>query len=79
MANRPAPFRQVELTRALKAAKAADVSVRIEIEGGKLTLEDAWRHGASRDNGSRWKAEELGEVVDALIAEGADPEPVYGT
>jgi NAD(P)-dependent dehydrogenase (short-subunit alcohol dehydrogenase family) len=50
-----------------------------EIDGSRLTLEDAWRHGATRDAGRRWDAAELGEVVDALIAEGAQPEPVYGT
>ena len=49
-----------------------------ESDGGKLTLEEAWNHGASRDKGSRWEAAELGEVVDALIAEGNVPEPVYG-
>jgi NAD(P)-dependent dehydrogenase (short-subunit alcohol dehydrogenase family) len=64
----------------LASEAAAHVTGRMfEIEGGKLTLEDAWRHGASRDNGSRWNAAELGPVVDALIAEGASPEPVYGT
>jgi NAD(P)-dependent dehydrogenase (short-subunit alcohol dehydrogenase family) len=63
----------------LASDAAAHVTGRVfEIDGGKLTLEDAWRHGASRDKGSRWEAHELGDVVDALIAEGAKPEPVYG-
>ena len=64
----------------LASEEAGHVTGRVfEIEGGKLTLEDAWRHGASRDNGSRWSAADLGEVVDALIAEGAVPEKVYGS
>jgi NAD(P)-dependent dehydrogenase (short-subunit alcohol dehydrogenase family) len=63
----------------LASEAAGHVTGRVfEIDGGRLTLEDAWRHGASRDKGSRWDAAELGEVVDALIAEGATPEPVYG-
>jgi NAD(P)-dependent dehydrogenase (short-subunit alcohol dehydrogenase family) len=63
----------------LASEAAGHVTGRVfEIDGGKLTLEDAWRHGASRDNGSRWDAADLGVVVDALIAEGATPEPVYG-
>ena len=63
----------------LASEAAGHVTGRVfEIDGGKLTLEDAWRHGASRDKGSRWDAAELGEIVDTLIAEGADPEPVYG-
>ncbi|WP_310528614.1 SDR family oxidoreductase [Nocardioides sp.] len=50
----------------------------LEIEGGKLTLEDGWRHGASRDLGRRWQAGEVGDAVRAMAAEGAEPEPVYG-
>lgn len=50
----------------------------IEIEGGKLTLEDGWRHGASRDLGRRWDAAEVGAAMRELVAEGATPEPVYG-
>lgn len=63
----------------LASESAGHVTGRVfESDGGKLTLEDGWRHGASRDAGRRWEATELGEVVDALIAEGATPEPVYG-
>ncbi|MFL6105451.1 MAG: SDR family oxidoreductase [Marmoricola sp.] len=63
----------------LASEAAGHVTGRVfESDGGRLTLEEAWNHGASRDNGSRWEATQLGEVVDALIAEGADPEPVYG-
>jgi NAD(P)-dependent dehydrogenase (short-subunit alcohol dehydrogenase family) len=64
----------------LASVEAGHVTGRVfEIEGGKLTLEDGWRHGASRDAGRRWQVSELGEVVDALLAEGATTEPVYGT
>jgi hypothetical protein len=39
MSRRPCTFRQSDLTRALKAARAAGVKVRIEIEpGGKLIV-----------------------------------------
>lgn len=63
----------------LASEQAGHVTGRVfEIDGGKLTLEDGWRHGAFRDKGARWEAGELGAVVDALIAEGATPEPVYG-
>ncbi|QIK76679.1 SDR family oxidoreductase [Nocardioides piscis] len=51
----------------------------IEIEGGRLTLEDGWRHGASRDLGRRWEAGEVGDAMRELVAEGLAPEPVYGT
>ncbi|MCW2857315.1 MAG: short-chain dehydrogenase [Marmoricola sp.] len=63
----------------LASEAAGHVTGRVfESDGGKLTLEEGWRHGAARDKGARWEAAELGDVVDALIAEGADPEPVYG-
>lgn len=64
----------------LASEAAGHVTGRVfEIDGSLLTLEDGWRHGASRDAGRRWEAGELGEVVDALIAEGAVPDKVYGT
>jgi NAD(P)-dependent dehydrogenase (short-subunit alcohol dehydrogenase family) len=63
----------------LASEAAGHVTGRVfEIDGGLLTLEDGWRHGASRNAGRRWETAELGEVVDALIADGAVPEPVYG-
>lgn len=51
----------------------------LEIEGGKLTLEEGWRHGASRDLGRRWDATEVGAAVRSMAEEGSAPEPVYGT
>jgi len=51
----------------------------IEIEGGRVTLEDGWRHGASRDLGRRWDAAEVGAAMRELVADGAVPEPVYGS
>jgi NAD(P)-dependent dehydrogenase (short-subunit alcohol dehydrogenase family) len=63
----------------LASEAAGHVTGRVfEIDGGKLTLEDGWRHAASRDKGSRWSTTELGPIVDALIAEAPAPEPVYG-
>ncbi|MFL6109218.1 MAG: SDR family oxidoreductase [Marmoricola sp.] len=63
----------------LASEAAGHVTGRVfESDAGLLTLEEGWRHGASRDNGSRWDAAQLGAVVDALIAEGETPEPVYG-
>ncbi|WP_067433081.1 SDR family oxidoreductase [Nocardioides jensenii] len=63
----------------LATESAGHVTGRVfESDGSLLTLEEGWRHGAARDAGRRWAASELGDVVDALIAEGAAPEPVYG-
>ncbi|MDN4174845.1 SDR family oxidoreductase [Nocardioides sp. SOB77] len=63
----------------LASEEAGDVTGRvIEIEGGTITLENAWAHGPSRDNGTRWTATDLGPVVRDLIASAPAPEPVYG-
>ncbi len=51
----------------------------IEIEGGRICLEEGWRHGPRRDVGRRWEASEVGAALDLLVAEAARPEPVYGS
>lgn len=79
-ASLPEPGDNSPIVVWLASEQAGHVTGRVfEIEGGKLTLEDGWRHGPSRDAGRRWQVGELGDVVDALLAEGADPEPVYGS
>lgn len=63
----------------LGSTESGDVTGRVfEVEGGKITLADAWRHGPSNDKGARWDAVELGPVVSDLLRQGPDPEPVYG-
>lgn len=58
---------------------AADVTGRVfEVEGGTITLLDAWQRAASRDKGARWEPAEVGAVVDTLVAESPAPVPVYG-
>jgi NAD(P)-dependent dehydrogenase (short-subunit alcohol dehydrogenase family) len=64
----------------LASVDAKDVTGRvIEIEGGQICLEQGWTHGPRRDAGRRWAAGEIGPALRDLIAEAADPEPVYGT
>lgn len=64
----------------LASADAADVSGRvIEVEGGRICIEEGWRHGPAEDVGHRWDAAELGPVIRSLIAQAAVPEPVYGS
>ncbi|WP_262001605.1 SDR family oxidoreductase [Microbacterium sp. Mcb102] len=50
----------------------------IEVEGGRICLEEGWRHGPVRELDRRWSAAEVGDAVRALVAESVDPEPVYG-
>lgn len=50
----------------------------LEIEGGRLCLEEGWNHGPVRELDRRWEAAEVGDAVREMAAEGARPEPVYG-
>jgi len=62
------------------ASADCDLSGRvIEIEGGRICLEQGWAHGPTRDLGRRWDATDVGTALRALAADGAVPEPVYGT
>jgi hypothetical protein len=40
---------------------------------------DGWHHGPALDKRARWEPDELGAVVDDLLAEAPAPTPVYGT
>nr|WP_166640391.1 SDR family oxidoreductase [Amycolatopsis sp. SID8362] len=49
-----------------------------EVEGGKVSLAQGWRHGPAVDKGARWEPAELGPVVADLLERAPEPEPVYG-
>ena len=64
----------------LASEDSADVTGRVlEVEGGRICVEEGWRHGPARDLGRRWEAAEVGAAVRDLLAAAAPPEPVYGT
>ena len=63
----------------LASEEAGDVTGRvIEIEGGKVTVENGWTHGPAEDLGRRWESAEVGERLRALLAQAPAPEKVYG-
>ncbi|GAB2663899.1 SDR family oxidoreductase [Prescottella soli] len=63
----------------LGSAESKDVTGRVfEVEGGKITVAEGWRHGPSQDKGDRWDPKELGPVVADLLAKAETPTPVYG-
>jgi NAD(P)-dependent dehydrogenase (short-subunit alcohol dehydrogenase family) len=63
----------------LASEDAADVTGRVvEIEGGRICVENAWAHGPAHDLGERWSAEAVGEGLRALLRQAPSPEPVYG-
>ncbi|MEU9689993.1 SDR family oxidoreductase [Amycolatopsis japonica] len=64
----------------LGSEESSAVTGRVfEVDGGRVSIAQGWRHGAVRDKGSRWSPGELGPVVAELLADAPVPEPVYGT
>jgi NAD(P)-dependent dehydrogenase (short-subunit alcohol dehydrogenase family) len=64
----------------LGSSESAHVTGRMfEVEGGKVSIAGGWQHGELVDKGARWQPEELGPVVDQLLAKAPAPAPVYGT
>lgn len=63
----------------LASEDAADVTGRvIEIEGGRICVENGWDHGPARDLGERWSAAAVGEALRPLLQQAPAPEAVYG-
>jgi NAD(P)-dependent dehydrogenase (short-subunit alcohol dehydrogenase family) len=63
----------------LGSEESGHVTGRVfEVEGGKVSLAQAWRHGPAVDKGDRWDPAELGPVVAGLLERAPEPEPVYG-
>jgi hypothetical protein len=63
----------------LGSEESAHVTGRVfEVEGGKVSLAQAWRHGQEVDKGARWDPADLGPVVADLLERAPEPEPVYG-
>ena len=75
-----APENVSPLVAWLASTQSGHVTGRIfEVEGGKVGIATGWQHGPTADKGARWDADELGPVVDRLLAEAPEPAPVYGT
>ncbi|WP_329046235.1 SDR family oxidoreductase [Amycolatopsis sp. NBC_01488] len=63
----------------LGSEESSQVTGRVfEVEGGKVSVAQAWRHGPAVDKGDRWDPAELGPVVKDLLERAPEPEPVYG-
>ncbi|MCD4535140.1 SDR family NAD(P)-dependent oxidoreductase [Nocardioides sp. cx-169] len=63
----------------LASVDSADVTGRvIEVDGGRITVENGWSHGPAHDLGRRWDAAAVGPALRALLAAAPAPEPVYG-
>lgn len=77
--RRHAPENISPLVVWLGSAESKDVTGRVfEVEGGKITVAEGWRHGPSEDKGDRWDPKEIGPVVATLLEKAEIPTPVYG-
>lgn len=74
-----APENVLTLVVWLGSAGSVAVTGRVfEVDGGRVSLADPWRHGVVDDKGARWEPSELGPVVERLVAGAPASEPVYG-
>ncbi|WP_132992971.1 SDR family oxidoreductase [Gordonia zhaorongruii] len=63
----------------LASAESGDVTGRLfEVEGGTVTVLDAWQRAASKDKGARWDPAELGDVLPGLLSESPEQVKAYG-
>ncbi|NMO04810.1 SDR family NAD(P)-dependent oxidoreductase [Gordonia sp. TBRC 11910] len=63
----------------LGSPESGGVTGRVfEVEGGTVTVLDAWQRAASKNKGSRWEPGELGVVVADLLANSPQPVKAYG-
>jgi NAD(P)-dependent dehydrogenase (short-subunit alcohol dehydrogenase family) len=64
----------------LASADARDVTGQVfEIAGGKLSVGDGWRTGATVDKGARFAPAEVGSAVRDLLAQAVPAQKVYGS
>jgi len=63
----------------LGSSDSAGVTGRVfEVEAGKVSVADGWRHGTVIDNGARWEPIDVGAAVTKLLGDAPAPTPVYG-
>jgi NAD(P)-dependent dehydrogenase (short-subunit alcohol dehydrogenase family) len=75
-----APENTAPLVAWLVSSESAGVTGQVfELKGGRISLSQGWTDGPAEDKGDRWKAAELGPVIERLLAGRAPAKPVYGT
>ena len=50
-----------------------------ESQGGRISLADGWRTGTTEDKGGRWQVQEIGPVIERLLAQAPAPQKVWGS
>lgn len=74
-----APANTAPLIAWLCSAGSAHVTGQVfELLGGRIHLSEGWTDSPAHDKGARLRADELGPIVDGLIAGRRPAKPVYG-
>ena len=75
-----APENVAPLVVWLGSERSGHVSGQVfESQGGRISLGDGWRTGVTRDKGALWRVDEVGQAVDALVAEAPKAQRVWGS
>ncbi len=74
------PANVAPLVTWLGSSQSSHVTGRVfEAEGGKISIADGWRSTKPVDKGDKWSAEEIGGVVEQLLAREVPAQKVYGS
>lgn len=74
------PANVAPLVAWLGSVQSSHVTGRVfEAEGGKISIADGWRSTKPVDKGDKWSAEEIGGVMDQLLAREVSAQKVYGS
>lgn len=75
-----APENMAPLVAWLVSGQSQNVTGQVfELKGGNIFLSQGWTDSPSHDKGARYTANELGPIVEKLLAEREPAKPVYGT
>ena len=75
-----APENMAPLVAWLVSEQSQHVTGQVfELKGGNIFLSQGWTDSPNYDKGARFTADELGPIVDRLLAEREPAKPVYGT
>ena len=75
-----APENMAPLVAWLVSEQSKKVTGQVfELKGGNIFLSQGWTDSPNFDKGARFTADELGPIVEKLVAEREPAKPVYGT
>jgi hypothetical protein len=75
-----APENMAPLVAYLVSEQSKAVTGQVfELKGGNIFLSQGWTDSPNYDKGARFTADELGPIIEKLLAQREPAKPVYGT